>query len=231
MPQFDTKKIEKIIHYSFKNKELLKTAFTHSSYANDVGVASNQRLEFLGDAVLNFAVADYLYNNYDVEEGQMSKWRAKMVNSDNLSGIIETLKLDEYLLLGKSFSSQEKSKSIKEDLFESLVGAIYTDSSIEKAKRFIFRFIDIKKSVKKKDVDYKSELQELVQKVKGANLVYFTYEVPREPGTFCSEIYINDIFVARSQSTSKKQAQIDCAKLALKDKIQLKTILKCDLAD
>ena len=150
MPQFDTKKIEKIIHYSFKDKELLKTAFTHSSYANDVGVASNQRLEFLGDAVLNFAVADYLYNNYDVEEGQMSKWRAKMVNSDNLSGIIETLKLDEYLLLGKSFSRQEKSKSIKEDLFESLVGAIYTDSSIEKAKRFIFRFIDIKKSVKKK---------------------------------------------------------------------------------
>ena len=228
MPQFDVKKIEKIIHYSFKNKEILKTAFTHSSYANDNGVASNQRLEFLGDAILNFAVADSLYNNYDVEEGQMSKWRSKMVNSDNLSGIIETLKLDEFLLLGKSFSNQEKSKSIKEDLFESLVGAIYTDSSLEKAKRFIFRFINIKKSVKKKDVDYKTTLQELVQKVKGANLVYFTYEIPRQAGMFCSEIYINDIFIARSESTSKKQAQIDCAKLALKDKLELKKILKYD---
>ena len=231
MLQFDVKKIEKIIHYTFKNKEILKTAFTHSSYANDNGVTSNQRLEFLGDAVLNFAVADYLYSNYDVEEGQMSKWRSKMVNSDNLSGIIETLKLDEYLLLGKSFSHQEKSKSIKEDLFESLVGAIYTDSSFEKAKRFIFRFINIKKSVKKKDVDYKSALQELVQKVKGANLVYFTYELPRQAGVFCAEIYVNDVFVARSESTSKKQAQIDCAKLALKNKAQLKEILKYDFAD
>ena len=231
MLQFDVKKIEKIIHYTFKNKEILKTAFTHSSCANDNGIASNQRLEFLGDAVLNFAVADYLYSNYDVEEGQMSKWRSKMVNSDNLSGIIETLKLDEYLLLGKSFSHQEKSKSIKEDLFESLVGAIYTDSSFEKAKRFIFRFINIKKSVKKKDVDYKSALQELVQKVKGANLVYFTYELPRQAGVFCAEIYVNDVFVARSESTSKKQAQIDCAKLALKNKAQLKEILKYDFAD
>lgn len=228
MPQFDEKKIEKIIHYSFKNKEILKTAFTHSSYANDNGVPSNQRLEFLGDSILNFAVADSLYNNFDVEEGQMSKWRSKMVNSDNLSKIIETLKLDEFLLLGKSFNNQEKSKSIKEDLFESLVGAIYSDSSLEKAKRFIFRFINIKKSVKKKDVDYKTTLQEIVQKVKGANLVYFTYEIPRQAGTFCSEIYINDVFIARSESTSKKQAQIDCAKLALKDKTELKKILKYD---
>jgi len=226
MADFDVKKIEKIIHYGFKNKETLKTAFTHSSYANQNNVKSNQRLEYLGDSILNFAVADYLYNNFDVEEGQMSKWRSKMVNSDNLANIIETLELDKFLLLGKSFSGQELSKSVKEDLFESIVGAIYIDSSLEKAKRFIFRFINIKKSVKKKDVDYKTVLQEEVQKVKGSNLVYFTYEIPRQPGNFCAEIYINDVFVARSTSTTKKQAQIDCAKIALKDKTKLKSILK-----
>ena len=149
-----------------------------------------------------------------------------MVNSENLANIIETLELDKFMLLGKSFSGQELSKSVKEDLFESIVGAIYIDSSLEKAKRFIFRFINIKKSVKKKDVDYKTVLQEEVQKVKGSNLVYFTYEIPRQPGNFCAEIYINDIFVARSVNTTKKQAQIDCAKVALKDKAKLKTILK-----
>jgi len=225
MQEFDYKKIEKIIHYGFKNKDLLKMAFTHSSYANDNNLPSNQRLEYLGDSVLNFIVADYLYNNYNVEEGQMSKWRSKMVNSDNLSKIIETLGLDKFLLLGKSFSKQEIAKSIKEDLFESIVGAIYTDSSIEKAKRFVFRFIDVKKSVKKKDKDYKTCLQELVQKVKGANLVYFTYELPKNPGTFCAEVYINDVFVARSQAASKKQAQTDCAKLALTDKKAINQIL------
>jgi len=226
MPDFDVKKIEKIIHYSFKDKQTLKTAFTHSSYANQNNVKSNQRLEYLGDSILSFAVADYLYNNFDVEEGQMSKWRSKMVNSENLSNIIEELGLDKFLLLGKSFGSQEPAKSIKEDLFESIVGAIYIDSSLEKAKRFIFRFINIKKSVKKKDVDYKSLLQEEVQKVKGANLVYFTYEIPRQPGNFCAEIYVNDVFIARSTNTTKKQAQIDCAKIALKDKAKLKQILK-----
>jgi len=226
MEEFDSKKIEKIIHYSFKNKELLKNAFTHSSYANQNNLKSNQRLEYIGDSILNFVVADYLYNNFDVEEGQMSKWRAKMVNSDNLSNIIDDLGLDKFLLLGKSFGNVEPAKSIKEDLFECIVGAIYLDGSMEKAKRFIFRFINVDKSVKQKDVDYKSLLQETVQKVKGSNLVYFTYELPDEPENFCAEVYVNDVFIARSISSSKKQAQIECAKIALENKTKLKEILK-----
>ena len=224
--QIDIKKIERIIHYGFKNKDLLTTAFTHQSYANEKNIKSNQRLEYLGDSILNFVVADYLYNNFDVEEVKMSKWRAKMVNSDNLSKIIESLGLDRFILLGKSFGDAEPSKSIKEDLFESLVGAIYTDSSLEKAKRFIFRFIDIKKLIKKRDKDYKTLLQEEVQKVKGSNLVYFTYESPKEPETFCAEVYINDMFISKGVGPTKKQAQVDCAKLALKDKVALSRALK-----
>jgi ribonuclease-3 len=226
MSNFDAKKIEKIIHYGFKNKNLLKTAFTHSSYANQSGTKSSERLEFLGDSILNFAVAEDLYNKFDVEEGKMSKWRAKIVNSDSLANIIAYLKLDEFLLVGKSFSKNAISQSMKEDLYESIVGAIYLDSSMDKAKRFIFRFINTKVSVNKKDQDYKTQLQERVQKVHGATLVYFTYEEPHNPGTYCAEVYINDVFVARSSATSKKQAQIDCAKVALSDEEKLQKFLK-----
>lgn len=226
MANFDEKKIEKIIHYGFKDKELLKLAFTHSSYANQNGKTSNERLEFLGDSILNFLVAEDLYNKFDVEEGKMSKWRAKMVNSDNLANIITNLKLEDFMLLGKSFGKSAISQSMKENLFECLVGAIYLDSSMDKAKRFVFRFINTAVSVKKKDLDFKTQLQEKVQQVKGASLVYFTYALPHDPDTYCAEVYINDIFVARSTAQSKKQAQIDCAKVALSDPDKLEKFLK-----
>jgi len=226
MSNFDEKKIEKIIHYGFKDKNLLKLAFTHSSFANQTGTASSERLEFLGDSILSFLIAEDLYSKFDVEEGKMSKWRAKMVNSDNLANIITALSLDDFLLVGKSFAKNAISQSMKEDLFESLIGAIYLDSSMDKAKRFVFRFINTTSSVKKKDLDFKTQLQERVQQVKGSTLVYFTYGLPNDPGTYCAEVYINDIFVARSTAQSKKQAQIDCAKVALSDEEKLEKFLK-----
>lgn len=226
MLNFEADKIEKILNYKFKDKNLLKTAFTHSSYANDNNIQSNQRLEFLGDSVLNFIVADFLYQNFDVEEGKMSKWRSKIVNCDSLSNVISKLKLEKYIILGKSIGNTTLSKSVLEDLFESIVGAIYLDGGLTKTKNFIKKCIDLNEAVEKKDTDYKTKLQEIVQKVKGSNLVYFTYEIPRQPGYFCAELYINDIFVARTTSTSKKQAQIECAKLALKNKEEITKILK-----
>ena len=225
MPSFDTSKIEKIIHYRFKDKNLLKSAFTHSSYANQEKTTSNERLEFLGDSILNFAVAEDLYSKFDVAEGKMSKWRAKMVNGASLSNIVSALKLDEFMFVGRSFGKGVLPLSIKENLFESIVGAIYLDSSMDKAKRFIFRFINTTKNVKKKDTDYKTQLQEKVQKVRGTHLVYFTYSLPQDPSTYCAEVYINDVFVARSTAKSKKQAQIECAKVALSDEEKLKKFL------
>ena len=225
MTDADIKKIEKAIHYSFKNKQILNTAFTHSSYANEHHTQSNERLEFLGDSILDFVVASELYFNFNIEEGQMTKLRAKLVNGEALANIVEKEKLEQFLQVGRSLSGQEIAKSIKEDLFESLVGAIYTDSSFEKAKRFVLRFIDVAKACKTKDFDYKTMLQEEVQKVKGANLVYFTYAMPNNPGVFCAEAYINDVFVARSSAESKKHAQMDCAKRALENKEMLKLLL------
>ncbi len=226
MGEIDYKKIEKIIHYGFKNKDILKTAFTHSSYANQHNVESYERYEYLGDSILNFVIADSLFKSYENEqEGTLTKWRAKLVNSDNLSYIIKELDLEKFVLIGDSAKKQDFTKSMREDLFESIVGAIYLDSSLEKARRFILRFIDTTNMNKKKDIDYKSLLQERIQSTHGANLVYFTYEDPLEKGRFCSEVYINDIFVARAFSRSKKNAQLECAKLALSDDKTLDKIL------
>lgn len=226
MGEIDYKKIEKIIHYGFKNKDILKTAFTHSSYANQHNVESYERYEYLGDSILNFVIADALFKNYENEqEGALTKWRAKLVNSENLSYIIKELDLEKFVLIGDSAKKQDFTKSMREDLFESIVGAIYLDSSLEKARRFILRFIDTTNMNNKKDIDYKSLLQEKIQGTRGANLVYFTYEDPIEKGRFCSEVYINDIFVARAFSRSKKNAQLECAKLALSDDKTLDKIL------
>lgn len=225
MLEFDDKKIEKIIHYSFKDKNLLKLAFTHSSFANQFNTLSNERLEFLGDSILNYIITDALYKTYSAPEGQLSKWRAKMVNSDNLSNIVSSLGLDKFILLGKSFK-EGATKSIKENLFETITAAIYLDSSMEKAKRFVLRFIDVENEENKQDIDFKSKLQEEVQKVRGSNLVYFTYENPKEKGNFCAEVYINDIFISRAFGKTKKNAQMECAKQALQDKNQIKNALK-----
>jgi len=222
---YDEEEIEKIIHYNFKDKTLLKLAFTHTSFAFENKISSNERLEFLGDAVLSFVVADYLYKNYDAPEGEMTKWRSKIVSSKNLCDIIDALKLNEYLMVGGSFKNQDVTQSMKEDLFESLVGALYIDAGLEKTKKFILKLIDFKNILKQKDINYKSILQEEVQKVKGANMVYFTYEIPDKKSNFCAELYINDIFVCRSISLSKKQAQVDCAKIALYDKEKLRKII------
>lgn len=219
------RRIERTIHYRFKDKSLLETAFTHSSFANQNKTESNERLEFLGDSILDFVIAEAMYNNFKVAEGSLSKGRATLVNSANLSKIIKSLKVEQFLRLGSSFKGQSLSTSVREDLFEALVGAIYLDSSMDKAKRFVLRFIDIEDALSK-DNDYKTRLQEVVQKVGGASLVYFTYEAPDKEDMFCAEVYINDLFVARSYAHSKKQAQIQCAKLVLGDKKRLNNVLK-----
>ncbi len=224
-PIFDFDTVEKKIKYKFKNKSLLKTAFTHSSYLQkNAKEVCNERLEFLGDSVLELVVSDYLYKNYDLVEGEMTKCRARLVNTKSLAKIISLLKLEDYLL--KNMSVFDVPDSLRADLFESILGAIYLDGGIDKAKAFALKFIDIESGMKATDIDYKTSLQEIVQKYKGSNLVYFTYEIPREPGMFCSEVYVNDVFVAKSTANSKKKAQVECAKIAFNNKQKLKSILE-----
>ena len=145
--------------------------------------------------------------------------------SENVKNKMAALTADEKVKKALEFIKDDRDIILDKQCELTLIPAP-THHEAEKAKRFVFRFIDVKKSVKKKDKDYKTMLQEVVQKVKGANLVYFTYEIPKTPGVFCAEVYINDVFVARSEASSKKQAQIDCAKLAIEDKQAIKNILK-----
>lgn len=220
------RKIERTIHYRFKDKSLLERAFTHTSYAHQNKLPSNERLEFLGDSILGFVVAEELYSAHpEAEEGHLSKWRASLVNSTVLSKIVTKLKLEQFIKIGGSFGKgQVLPMSVREDLFESLVGAIYLDSSMDKARRFVLRFVDTD-ILHSKDEDYKTRLQEAVQERKGATLSYMTYQAQDKDNKFCAEIYINGLFVARSYGDSKKQAQIKCAKLVLSDKTRLTTIL------
>ena len=200
------------IGYKFRDDSILTTAFTHSSFAHQFSTSSNERLEFLGDAVLDFLVADYLYQKDDLVEGEMSKMRSFLVSSDSLSSAVNNMGLAEMLLIGDSLGGVV-TKSMQEDLFEAIVGAIYLDGGLLKAREFIFSHIDID-AVKR--VDYKTKLQEIVQKATCHEPQYVTDAEPKADG-YSTKLYINDTFIIESTAHSKKESQIKCAKWALEN--------------
>lgn len=205
--------VENIIGYSFKNKDLLNQAFIHSSYGNEFSVECYEKLEFLGDSVLSLVISEELMNHFCFKEGEMTKLRANIVSSKNLSGIIENLGLDKYIKFGKSMKNQHNLPSVNGDIFESVLGAIYLDSGFNKAKEFVLRNIDVKNYLNVKN-DYKTMLQEIVQS-DGGKICYNTNQVENE-NNFLAEVLINGIVVATAISTSKKLAETKAAEIALK---------------
>ncbi len=169
---------ETIIGYSFNNKELIMEALTHSSYANEhrlSDIGNNERLEFLGDAVLEISISEYLYNKYPNEpEGYLTKMRASIVCEPTLALCSKDIKLGDFLLLGKGeeLTGGRERKSITSDAFEAVIGAIYLDGGFANAKEFIDKFIlaDIKN--KQLFYDSKTILQEIVQAKGDKNLIY-----------------------------------------------------------
>ncbi len=170
------KEFEEIIGYCFKDKTLIKTAMTHSSYANEnKRVRSYERLEFLGDAILGFVTAEYLYRSRKNAEGDLTKMRAALVCEPNLALVAEKLGFGSFLILGKGeeLSNGRERPSILADVVEAIIGAIFIDGGIDEAKRFIDRFIlsgSEDRSVSARD--YKTELQELVQRNRESVLSY-----------------------------------------------------------
>ena len=135
--------IQQILKYNFKNTDLLVTAFTHSSYAHKRGVDSNERMEFLGDALLDFVVAKYLYNKYpNRNEGDYTLVRADVVDTNSLSREVAELGLMDFLLVDQGFTKQDvsfkKNKKIYADLYEAVLCAIYLDGGLDQAEKFIF---------------------------------------------------------------------------------------------
>ena len=199
---------------------LYETAFSHTSYANENGKESYERLEYLGDAVLELLMSDYLYNNFDKSEGDMTKLRAHYVCETALYEYAKKLELSKYLKLGKGEeeSGGRKRKAIISDTFEALLGAIYLDQGLSKAKEFFLQ--NVIPIIKNKEVDffddYKSLLQEYVQTDKKS----LDYKLISETGPahnkqFTFEVIIDGIVYGRGTGNSKKSAEQEAAKNAL----------------
>ena len=150
--------INEKIGYSFKNQKLLKTALTHPSKSKD----NYQRLEFLGDSVLNFLVGEFLFKNSDKPEGELTVLRAHYVSEDYLASCFDEMQLKEEVITGKSLNN-EISSAIKGDVVESIIAGIYLDGGLDEARKFIVEKLHIDSFENAKIENYKSQLQELIQ--------------------------------------------------------------------
>ena len=172
--ELDLKKAATAVHEKniemIKNKDLLQLALTHSSYANELGnqAECNERLEFLGDSVLSIIVSDYLYNHFETPEGDLTKLRASLVCEEALFDFAKQINLGDYIKLGKGEYNNggNKRPSILSDAFEALLAAMYLDGGIEPVKLLVLRFVKIDLKDRKRITfkDYKTELQEVIQK-------------------------------------------------------------------
>ena len=215
------KKLQKRIGYAFRDEGLLETALTHSSYANETGrsrVYCNERLEFLGDSVLGFTVAEYLYVKYPMKpEGEMTRMRAELVCEQGLLRVAETLELGSELQLGKGEEQGggRTRPSILADAVEGVLAAIYIDGGMENAIAFVSKFVLAETS--SVSHDYKTALQERVQRLGNATP---QYEIVSEAGpdhakTFTARVQIDGIPGGEGAGRTKKEAEQAAARAAL----------------
>ena len=208
------------LNIPYKNKSLYQTALTHTSYANEKHVKSYERLEYLGDAVLELVISDYLYKNTDLVEGKMTKVRSNYVCENANFEYSKRLGLNEYLRLGhgEKESGGKNRKAIVADIFESFLGAMYLDLGFDQVKKFIYKHIIPLIEDKTIDFfdDYKSVLQELVQTdKKSLEYVIINEEGPAHDKTFTVEVRIDDIVYGKGIAHSKKEAEQIAARDAL----------------
>ena len=215
--------LQQVIHYQFHNITFLEVALTHSSYANEMRhqVRYNERQEFLGDAVLSIIVSDYLFNNYTVPEGDLTKLRAALVCERSLDVMANKIGLGDYLRLGhgEEMTGGRTRSSIIADAFEALIAAIYLDSGIESAREFVLPFViemlEHEDSLSFKD--YKTILQEIIQQNPEEKLVYKLVgeKGPDHDKRFVVEVLLNSNVIGKGQGRSKKTAEQMAAKEAL----------------
>ena len=206
--------------YHFKDISLLRTALTHSSYANEKGAGTvcNERLEFLGDSVLGFISAGYFYRNYDFPEGELTKHRAAKVCENALCVFAGELDIGSALLLGKGelrMGGREK-PSILADAFEAVLAAVYLDGGLEEAGKLALRFVARNDSIKETK-DYKTILQEIVQRNPEEHVEYVLTgsSGPDHAKSFNVEVHLNSNVIGRGVGRSKKLAEQHAAKEAL----------------
>ncbi len=213
--------LEKNIGYKFRNSELLQLALTHSSYANEKGTKKdNERLEFLGDSVLGFITAEYLFTSLEGRpEGELTKLRANAVCEKSLAQFANEINLGDYVNLGKGeiMTGGRERPSILSDAFESVIAAIYLDGGMDEAKRFVLRFVSKSTTDTAQATDYKTMLQEVIQKNPDEHLTYSlaAQSGPDHNKTFTVEVFLNSNCIGTGSGHSKKKAEQAAAKEAL----------------
>ena len=220
----DIARFEQMIGYTFNDKQLIQQALSHSSYANEKKRpnGSNERLEFLGDSVLSIVVSDYLYKHLtSVAEGDLTKLRASLVCEKSLHIFAKQIDLGDFLLLGKGEENTggRERPSILADAFEAVIAAIYLDGGMEAARKHILRFIpeDLEHDAKKAFSDFKTVLQEVVQKNPEEKVEYVLIgeEGPDHNKRFVVEVMLNSQVIGKGKGRSKKEAEQLAAKEAL----------------
>ena len=218
------KSFEDVISYKFNNKSLLETALTHSSFVNEnrkYASADYQRLEFLGDSVLGFLTAEYLFSKENITEGIMTRMRSELVSEKALYEVAKAIDLGKYIRIGKGeehMGGRER-PSVLSDIVESVTAAIYLDSGMDAAKDFVMRFVlnDVHMASAEVSDDYKSALQELIQH-DPSNIL--SYELIEEKGpdhskTFTFAALLNGEVVGTGSGSTKKSAEQAAARNAL----------------
>ncbi|UDQ97245.1 ribonuclease III [Lentisphaerota bacterium WC36G] len=221
----DIEKLKYHINYQFKQKKLLKEALTHRSYAVEKGLKyDNQRLEFLGDAVLEIIITEHLFNKYTtLPEGELTKMRSAIVQGDTLADIARAIKLGDFIFLGKGEQGAKghSRNSTLADAFEALIGAMYLDGGNEVAKKFILQAIDAHLESPAElllSLNPKGILQEFCQSKWGSAPFYplLSVEGPDHDKTYTVAVAVNDNMIAKGIASKRKTAESVAAKAALK---------------
>lgn len=229
MPKEDFSMLEQTLGVTFQNVDTLRQALVHRSYLNehpDFPLGHNERLEFLGDAVLELVVTEHLYQNYENPEGELTNWRAALVNADMLSDLCQKLEIEPFLHLSKGESKDKDSKARKYILanaFEAIIGAIYLDQGWEGAKKFIAgRVLSELPRVLQNQlyIDPKSRFQEAAQEHLG---ITPSYKVLSETGPDHEKRFEIGVFLGKEQvavglGTSKQEAQVAAAQAGIEVK-------------
>lgn len=221
-------KMQAILNYQYQNKALLEEALTHSSYANEHRnrlIKDNERLEFLGDAILDLIISEYLFKKFSqMPEGDLSKIRASIVCEGSLAKMAHQMQLGQYILLGKGeeLTGGRERDSILADAFEAITGSLFIDGGFACARQFIWdtlvQSVEQTASIETLYKDYKTLLQEAIQKISPSPI---HYEVVGEEGPdhdkhFYVEVFHEERSLGRGVGKSKKEAEQDAAKKALK---------------
>jgi len=226
----DFSKLEALMDVKFKNVDLLKQAVVHRSYLNehpDFALHHNERLEFLGDAVLEIIVTETLFHDFtETPEGDLTNWRASLVNYRMLATIANELGIDKYLYLSKGESKDKNSKArqiILANAMEAVIGALYLDQGIKPAKKFVKNFIISKLDNILKNqlyLDPKSKFQEKAQELYGITPHYkvLSESGPDHAKDFVVGLYLNNELISQGKGTSKQEAQVDAASKGLINK-------------